>query len=109
MGNSQFASAHPPGWVACGGLGGRVLDVTTGATIQTSGGPALRPLRRPDAELRAADIITPGFIRRRTGRSQTGFARTRRIPIATSRNAEQHRVAMDPATIALMTILARAA
>jgi len=61
----------------------------------------------PDADLRAEDIISPRFIRRRIGLSQTEFARTLRIPVATLRNWEQHRVAMDPATIALMTILAR--
>ena len=57
----------------------------------------------PDGE----DIISPRFIRHRIGLSQTEFARTLRIPVATLRNWEQHRVAMDPATIALMTILAR--
>ena len=36
-----------------------------------------------------------------------GFANTLGIPVATLRNWEQNRVAMEPATIALMRILAR--
>jgi len=61
----------------------------------------------PGEELRDEDIISPRFIRRRIGLSQSEFAHALRIPVATLRNWEQHRVAMDPATIALMTILAR--
>ncbi len=61
----------------------------------------------PDEELREEDIISLWYIRRRLGMSQTEFARALRIPVATLRNWEQHRVGMDSSTIALMTILAR--
>lgn len=39
--------------------------------------------------------------------SQRQFADTLGVPLATLRNWEQNRVAMEPATIALMRILAR--
>ena len=39
--------------------------------------------------------------------SQREFADTLGVPVATLRNWEQNRVAMEPATIALMRILAR--
>jgi putative transcriptional regulator len=60
----------------------------------------------PDAELREEDIISPWYIRKRLGMSQRQFAATLGIPIATLRNWEQNRVMMEPATIALMRILA---
>jgi putative transcriptional regulator len=52
------------------------------------------------------EIISPADIRRRLGMSQPEFADTLGIPVATLRNWEQNRVLMDPATIALMRILA---
>lgn len=60
----------------------------------------------PDAELREEDIISPWYIRKRLDMSQQQFAATLGIPIATLRNWEQNRVMMEPATIALMRILA---
>ena len=62
--------------------------------------------QEPDAELREEDIISPWYIRKRMGMSQQQFAATLGIPIATLRNWEQNRVMMEPATIALMRILA---
>lgn len=61
----------------------------------------------PDQELCERDIISPWYIRKRLGMSQREFADTLGIPVATLRNWEQNRVAMEPATIALMRILAR--
>ena len=61
----------------------------------------------PDEELRPEDNISPWYIRRRLGMSQSQFAKALRIPVATLRNWEQHRVGMDPSTVALMTIVAR--
>ena len=61
----------------------------------------------PDEDLHDEDVISLGFIRHRLGLPQTGFARAPRIPVAILRNGGQHRVAMDPATIAPMTIRAR--
>jgi putative transcriptional regulator len=60
----------------------------------------------PDEELREEDIISPWYIRKRLGMSQQQFADTLGIPVATLRNWEQNRVMMEPATIALMRILA---
>ena len=60
----------------------------------------------PDAELREEDIISPWYIRKRLGMSQRQFADTLGIPVATLQNWEQNRVMMEPATIALMRILA---
>ena len=61
----------------------------------------------PDEVLSDKDIISPWYIRKRLGMSQREFANTLGIPVATLRNWEQNRVAMEPATIALMRILAR--
>ena len=61
----------------------------------------------PDQEVRERDIISPWFIRRRLGLTQQGFANLLRIPVATLRNWEQNRVSMEPATVALMRILAK--
>ena len=61
----------------------------------------------PDEEVSESDIISPWYIRKRLGMSQREFANTLGVPVATLRNWEQNRVAMEPATIALMRILAR--
>jgi putative transcriptional regulator len=61
----------------------------------------------PDEELSGEDIVAPWYIRKRLGMSQREFANTLGVPVATLRNWEQNRVAMEPATIALMRILAR--
>ncbi len=60
----------------------------------------------PSAKLRVRETISPADIRRRMGMSQPEFADTLGIPVPTLRNWEQNRVIMDPATIALMRILA---
>jgi putative transcriptional regulator len=60
----------------------------------------------PKAPLRARDVISPAGIRKSLGMSQPEFAETLGIPVATLRNWEQNRTVMDPATIALMRILA---
>ena len=61
----------------------------------------------PGEEVSERDIISPWYIRKRLGMSQREFANTLGVPVATLRNWEQNRVAMEPATIALMRILAR--
>ncbi len=61
----------------------------------------------PDEEIHDEDIISPWYIRKRLAMTQTEFAKALRIPVATLRNWEQNRVAMDPSTVALMTIIAR--
>ena len=61
----------------------------------------------PEEELSESEIISPWYIRKRLQMSQQEFADTLGIPVATLRNWEQNRVAMEPATIALMRILAK--
>ena len=61
----------------------------------------------PDEELSEKDIISPWHIRKKLGMSQREFANTLGVPVSIWRNWEQNRVAMEPATIALMRILAR--
>lgn len=61
----------------------------------------------PDKELSEDEIISPSYIRGKLNMSQRQFADTLGVPVATLRNWEQNRVAMEPATIALMRILAR--
>jgi putative transcriptional regulator len=63
--------------------------------------------QNPEEMLSDKDVISPWHIRKRLGMSQRDFANTLGIPVATVRNWEQNRVAMEPATIALMRILAR--
>ena len=52
----------------------------------------------PDEEVSERDIISPWCIRKRLGMSQREFANALGVPVATLRNWEQNRVAMEPAT-----------
>lgn len=61
----------------------------------------------PDHEVRVEDIHTPQVIRKRLGMTQEQFARALRIPLATLRNWEQGRNAIDPAARSLLIVLAR--
>jgi putative transcriptional regulator len=60
----------------------------------------------PDHEVRAEDIHTPQVIRKRLGMTQEQFARALRIPVATLRNWEQGRNAVDPAARSLLILVA---
>ena len=80
------------------------IDATTEENIRRQ---MIEDGDNPDEELSEQDIISPWYIRKRLGMSQGEFADTLGIPVATLRNWEQNRVAMEPATIALMRILAR--
>lgn len=60
----------------------------------------------PDANLCGEDIISPWYIRTRLALTQQRFADTLGLPVATLQNREQNRVMMEPATVALMRILA---
>ena len=79
------------------------IDATTESDIRRQ---MIEDGEDPDAEVNEADIISPWYIRKRLGMSQQQFANTLGIPVATLRNWEQNRVVMEPATIALMRILA---
>jgi putative transcriptional regulator len=79
------------------------IDATTEADIRRH---MIEDGEDPDAPLPKQDMIMPAFIRARLGMSQREFAATFGIPVATLRNWEQNRVAMDPATISLFRIIA---
>lgn len=62
----------------------------------------------PDAPVRAQDWTpAPETIRARLRMTQAAFAAAIRVPVATVRNWEQHRVKPDPAARALLVILDR--
>ncbi len=79
------------------------IDATTEADIRRH---MIEDGEDPDAPLPEHDIIMPDLIRKKLGMSQPEFAATFGIPVATLRNWEQNRVAMDPATISLLRIIA---
>jgi len=80
------------------------IDATTEADIRRH---MIEDGEDPDAPLPKRDIVMPALIRMRLGMSQPEFAATFGIPVATLRNWEQNRVAMDPATISLFRIIDR--
>jgi putative transcriptional regulator len=61
----------------------------------------------PDHVPALEEIFTPRVIRKRLGMTQEAFARALHIPVATLRNWEQGRNAVDPAARSLLTIVAR--
>lgn len=52
-------------------------------------------------------VASTRSIRARLGMTQEQFASALRVPVATLRNWEQGRVALDPAVVSLLTIVAR--
>ncbi len=61
----------------------------------------------PDHVPSIEDIFTPQVIRKRLKMTQEEFARALRIPVATLRNWEQGRNAIDPAARSLLMVVAR--
>lgn len=61
----------------------------------------------PAREVSVEDIYTPRVIRRRLKMTQEEFAVALRIPVATLRNWEQGRNAIDPAARSLLVVVAR--
>lgn len=61
----------------------------------------------PDHVPALENVFTPRAIRRRLGMTQAQFARALHIPVATLRNWEQGRNAIDPAARSLLTVVAR--
>ena len=61
----------------------------------------------PDRDPRLEDIFTPQVVRKRLHMTQEQFARALRIPVATLRNWEQGRNAVDPAARSLLIVVAR--
>lgn len=60
-----------------------------------------------DADYRLETSFTPRVIRARLGMTQEQFAKALGIPVATLRNWEQGRNAIDPAARALLILVAR--
>jgi putative transcriptional regulator len=61
----------------------------------------------PDHVPSLEEIFTPQVIRKRLKMTQEEFARALRIPVATLRNWEQGRNAIDPAARSLLIVVAR--
>lgn len=61
----------------------------------------------PDFMPSLEDIFTPQVIRKRLNMTQEEFARALRIPVATLRNWEQGRNAIDPAARSLLMVVAK--
>jgi putative transcriptional regulator len=61
----------------------------------------------PDAEPHFERPVLPQALRRKLGLSQTGFASLLGIPVATLRNWEQNRFAMEPAAQTLLKLIDR--
>lgn len=52
-------------------------------------------------------LLAPQSIRRRLNMTQEEFARALHVPVATLRNWEQGRVALEPAVVSLLTIVTK--
>lgn len=61
----------------------------------------------PAHEVSIEEVFTPQVIRKRLKMTQEEFARALRIPVATLRNWEQGRNAIDPAARSLLVVVAR--
>jgi putative transcriptional regulator len=61
----------------------------------------------PDATPRFERPVVPREVREKVGMTQTGFAALLRIPVATLRNWEQNRFAMEPAAQTLLKVIDR--
>jgi putative transcriptional regulator len=77
---------------------------TTGADIRRH---MIEDGEDPDQMPAAEDIFSPRFIRKRLKMTQEEFAAALRIPVATLRNWEQGRNAIDPAARSLLMVVAR--
>jgi putative transcriptional regulator len=80
------------------------FDATTEADIRRH---MIEDGEDPDHMPAAEDIFSPQFIRKRLKMTQEEFARALRIPVATLRNWEQGRNAIDPAARSLLIVVAR--
>jgi putative transcriptional regulator len=88
--------------------GGRVdrarLDATTEADIRRQ---MIEDGEDPDAEPRFAPPVLAQDVRRKLNLTQPDFARLLGIPVATLRNWEQNRFAMEPAAQTLLKLVHR--
>jgi putative transcriptional regulator len=82
----------------------RKIDATTEEDIRRH---MIEDGEDPDFVPAIEDIFTPWVIRKRLKMTQEEFARALRIPVATLRNWEQGRNAIDPAARSLLIVLAK--
>ena len=82
----------------------RRMDATTEADIRRH---MIEDGEDPDAEPRFERPVLPRELRRKLGLTQTGFAALLGIPVATLRNWEQNRFAMEPAARTLLKLIDR--
>lgn len=82
----------------------RIFDATTEEDIRRQ---MIEDGEDPDFVPSLEDIFTPQIIRKRLGMTQEEFAHALRIPVATLRNWEQGRNAIDPAARSLLMVVAK--
>lgn len=82
----------------------RIFDATTEEDIRRH---MIEDGEDPDWYPAPEDIFSPRYIRKRLKMTQEEFARALRIPVATLRNWEQGRNAIDPAARSLLMAVAR--
>lgn len=81
-----------------------IFDVTTEEDIRRH---MIEDGENPDAEYTVETSFSPHVIRKRIGMTQEAFAAALGIPVATLRNWEQGRNAIDPAARSLLILVAR--
>ena len=69
--------------------------------------PMIEDGEDPDAEPRFAPVVLAQDVRRKLGLTQPAFARLLGVPVATLRNWEQNRFAMEPAAQTLLKLVDR--
>lgn len=83
----------------------RRMDATTEEDIRRQ---MIEDGEDPDAELPPGELmVAPQAVRRKLGMTQKEFAELLNIPVATLRNWEQNRFAMEPAARALLRLIYR--
>jgi putative transcriptional regulator len=80
------------------------LDATTVEDIRRH---MVEDGENPAHEVSVDEVYTPQVIRKRLKMTQEEFAQALRIPVATLRNWEQGRNAIDPAARSLLVVVAR--
>lgn len=81
-----------------------IFDATTEEDIRRH---MIEDGENPDAEYTVETSFSPHVIRNRIGMTQEAFAAALGIPVATLRNWEQGRNAIDPAARSLLILVAR--
>jgi putative transcriptional regulator len=80
------------------------LDATTEEDIRRH---MIEDGEHPDADIRWERVVQPRDVRKKLRMTQTEFAALLRVPVATLRNWEQNRFAMEPAALTLLKLIDR--